>query len=269
MQQQHKIETIALPGGRADVFLQRFVLPDEAEGLRPPVIICPGGGYFVIGTSEGEPVARRFIAAGYAPFILHYSIAKSARFDRGAHPPLLAVQDLGEAAACVLARAEEWGLDAERLVLAGFSAGGHVTATYIGESISALPSLPLPAAALLVYPLIRQNPLHVRHPGESPDADDVRGLQSYYMFGLEGPSDEDLAVFDAAHRVATGWPPTFLYHSRDDQMVPFESSERLDAVLTQHGVPHVFHAADEGIHAHPFEHDEWWQPFIDWLGSTL
>ena len=42
---------------------------------RPAVLILPGGGYFRTSAREMEPVALRFLARGYAAFVLEYSCA--------------------------------------------------------------------------------------------------------------------------------------------------------------------------------------------------
>ncbi|MDR0817867.1 MAG: alpha/beta hydrolase [Clostridiales Family XIII bacterium] len=266
---KYTIERVALPDEPDSVFLTRYI-PGGGQAICPPVVICPGGGYFTIGTSEGDPVARRFLAAGYAPFILNYSILKDARFDRNAHPPIKAVSDLAKAFSVIRSHSQAWHLDKDRLILAGFSAGGHVAATYLGEATGAMPGLILPKAVLLSYPLISQNKLNKeQYSGRAPDPDDVRSLIYYYMFGEEGPSAEDEAAFDAANRVAPGWPDTFLYHSIPDEMVPYESSVRLDRIFTDNGIPHKFYTAEMGVHAHPFEYDIWWEPFLEWLSETI
>ncbi len=54
-------------------------LPDnfdriDPERKRPCVLICPGGGYRWRVTREGEPIALRFLAAGFNAFVLEYSL---------------------------------------------------------------------------------------------------------------------------------------------------------------------------------------------------
>jgi acetyl esterase/lipase len=47
------------------------------SSIRPAVIICPGGGYSFKSDREGEPIAMRFLAAGFHAFVLQYSVAPS------------------------------------------------------------------------------------------------------------------------------------------------------------------------------------------------
>ena len=96
---------------------------EPAEGhvprALPAVLICPGGAYEFVSAREAEPVAKPYFAAGYHVFILDYAVGKNARDFR----PLL---QLSAAMLHLRAHAEEWRLDAERIAVCGFSAGGHL-----------------------------------------------------------------------------------------------------------------------------------------------
>ena len=54
---------------------------------RPCILLCPGGGYSARSHREDEVVAAQYLAAGFATFILHYSVGENAKnfqqfFDR-------------------------------------------------------------------------------------------------------------------------------------------------------------------------------------------
>ena len=51
---------------------------------RGGVVVLPGGAYLYHGTSEGEPVAAAFAAAGFNAYVLRYSIGKHATFPNSA-----------------------------------------------------------------------------------------------------------------------------------------------------------------------------------------
>ena len=42
---------------------------------RPAVLLCPGGGYRTLSTREDQPIAMKYLAAGFHVFVLHYSLA--------------------------------------------------------------------------------------------------------------------------------------------------------------------------------------------------
>ena len=45
------------------------------ERVRPVIVICPGGGYEWVSEREAEPIALKFVGAGYHAVVLHYSVA--------------------------------------------------------------------------------------------------------------------------------------------------------------------------------------------------
>ena len=58
--------------------LTTYILDDIGRGVttRPAVIVCPGGGYWGCSKIEGEPIAMRFIAAGFHAFVIRYSVTE-------------------------------------------------------------------------------------------------------------------------------------------------------------------------------------------------
>ena len=103
--------------------LTSYILTPEAiEWLvRPAVIICPGGGYSWTSSREAEPVAMKFLAAGFHCFILDYAIAPTG------WPA--ACCELSKAVSYVRSIADEYGIDKNKVFVCGFSAGGHLAAS--------------------------------------------------------------------------------------------------------------------------------------------
>ena len=102
-------------------------IPDNYEQIninrkRPTVIICPGGGYAGTSPREAEAIAFRFIAADFNAVVVRYSCSP-ARF------PCQLIE-LAWAFAKVRENADEWNVDLDKLVVLGFSAGGHLAASY-------------------------------------------------------------------------------------------------------------------------------------------
>jgi acetyl esterase/lipase len=116
-------------------------LPDPALANGTAVIVCPGGGFrFLSIESEGTEVARWLNARGVAAFVLKYRLVPTATSEEDfvaqmqvfesdkplwAHDPI-AVADGLQAIRLVRARAAEWKIDAKRIGIVGFSAGGAV-----------------------------------------------------------------------------------------------------------------------------------------------
>lgn len=118
-------------------------LPAPALANGTAVIVCPGGGHqFLSIESEGTDVARWLNARGVAAFVLKYRVMPTAARDEDftaqiftifqSDKPMrahnsIAVMDGKQAIRLVRTRAAEWGIDAERIGILGFSAGGAVT----------------------------------------------------------------------------------------------------------------------------------------------
>ena len=155
------------------------VLPDDPETTRAAVIVVPGGGFqFVSMDNEGYPIADWLAERGIAAFILKYRVMRTPEDAAGfqAHmgrlfapqpgdEPVdiregipLAVADAQVALDLVRSRADEWGFDADKVGMLGFSAGamtslGVVTAEdttaprpdFIGYIYGAMLAVDLPA----------------------------------------------------------------------------------------------------------------------------
>ncbi|MDD5727363.1 MAG: polysaccharide deacetylase family protein [Victivallales bacterium] len=89
--------------------------------LRPAVLVIPGGGYgCVCGSTEGEPVARRFNELGFQAFVLNYRVAP--------HRFPVPQQDAMRAMKVIRYYAESWRVKADNIAVCGFSAGAHLAA---------------------------------------------------------------------------------------------------------------------------------------------
>lgn len=124
-----------------DVYLPDYSSEMPHREKRPGILVIPGGAYRMCSDREAEPVATEFIRAGYAAFVLRYSLNENSAFPR----PL---NDAEEALELIRANAEEWGLYPDRIAAIGFSAGGHLTA-----SLSTMGRV-RPDAQILGYPCI-------------------------------------------------------------------------------------------------------------------
>jgi acetyl esterase/lipase len=112
-------------------------LPPATRNSRTAVIVAPGGGFRMLSiNSEGTDVAHWLAARGIAAFVLKYRIVQqpgpdysmAARlnefdFDVAGGP---GVADGTQAIRMIRDRADEYGIDPNRMVFIGFSAGAHV-----------------------------------------------------------------------------------------------------------------------------------------------
>lgn len=124
----------------------------SATAATPTVIICPGGGYQILAINkEGTEVAAWLNTLGITGIVLKYRVPKNRDG---------ALQDIQRAVRLVRARQKEWNIDAARVGVMGFSAGGHLCARLsTTHGTAAYPPLDdvdrldgRPDFAVLVYP---------------------------------------------------------------------------------------------------------------------
>ncbi|HYJ46070.1 MAG TPA: alpha/beta hydrolase [Pyrinomonadaceae bacterium] len=229
--------------------------PEKATGAA--IVICPGGGYEHLSDREGRPVAEWLNSVGVAAFVLKYRIGP-----RYHHPAPL--EDAARALRTVRARAKEWGLDAARIGILGFSAGGHLASTAgthfdAGKADSPDPVERMssrPDLMVLIYPVITMRA--ATHAGSKRN-----------LLG-ENPAPELVALLSNDEQVTKQTPPTFLVHTFTDATVPLENSLLFVAALRRAGVPLEFHLYERGRHGFALGDGDpalssWTARCADWL----
>ncbi|WP_134701370.1 alpha/beta hydrolase [Ammoniphilus sp. YIM 78166] len=206
----------------------------ESEQPSGAVIICPGGGYTRRANHEGEPVAKWLNSLGISAFVLHYRVHPYK------HPvPLM---DAQRAIRVVRNYAKEWNIDASRVGILGFSAGGHLASTagtcFDSGNLAAEDPIDRicsrPDLMILCYPVITFG--EYRHQGSQ---DNLLGEQA---------SEELRNQLSTERRVTPDTPPTFLWHTMDDASVPVENSFLFASALRKHQVPVELHCYESGRH---------------------
>lgn len=224
-----KIECRAEPA-RKKVRLDAYTVGKNA----PSVLILPGGAYNMISDSnEGKPIAESLQARGYNAFVLWYRVGAAARYPA----PML---DVARAMQFLQSRTDEFGVEENRIALLGSSAGGHLAA-YFGAQYKLFArkyegeDYPLrPAALVLSYPVITMGKL-------------THALSRRRLLGLFSGKKEQAAA-SVEQLVSAEYPPTFLWHNKDDASVDYRNSQMLADALEQYGVPHELHLYPTGGH---------------------
>lgn len=217
--------------------LHTYVLDNYPElqpfKKRPAVLICPGGGYEFTSFREGEHIAIRMNACGFNAFILKYS-CKPAVFPA---PQL----EVAKAVSIIRENAAAWHVDPKKVVVAGFSAGGHLAAslgvfwkkTFLTEALGLKSARIRPDALLLSYPVITS--------GEFAHRGSFRAL-------LAEKHDELLETVSLEKQVSGSTPPAFIWHTFEDVSVPVENALLFASALRRHAVPFELHIYRNGAH---------------------
>ena len=255
-----KSKTILLYEGRSDVSLTTYILQDSPELLagkrRPAILVCPGGGYFNCSDREAEPIALRFAAMGYHAFVLRYSTyCEGGSFpdlskplpvrERDLHPAPL--RDIGKAMRLICENAERWLVDPERIAVCGFSAGGHNAAMYATRWQDD-PENPRPAAAILGYPLTDYVIKPELEKRMDPAANSFHRASDTAFLGTPDPSPEQREDVSPARHVTRDTPPTFLWATSADELVPVQHSLQMAMALSDAGIPYELHIFEQGPH---------------------
>jgi acetyl esterase/lipase len=249
----------ALGTDEADIPALTVFLPRTVAAGTPAVIVCPGGGYVRLASNhEGRQVASFLNSLGLAAFVL-----RSRLGPRYHHPVELG--DVQRAIRLVRARAGAWNLDAARIGVMGFSAGGHLamSASTMADAGKAGAADPIdrvssrPDFAVLGYPVISMTEAWT-HQGSKT--------------ALLGPNpDPALAAQLSGERAVTkDTPPTFLFHTNADTTVPAENSVSYYLALRRASVPAELHIFEKGAHGVGLANDdtalsEWSKLLANWL----
>lgn len=204
----------------------------RADEMRPTILICPGGGYGMCSEREAEPIALKFLNWGFNAIVLRYSCA----------PHRFPVQLCEVAAAFeeIYKNANEWHCDTQKIGIIGFSAGGHLAAHYSNayncdEVRKVFPESKKPNFSVLCYPVI--------------SADETFAHKGSFINLLgEYPVDAEVEKFSCDKLVTTDTPPTFIWHTAEDQSVPVKNSLVYAEALAYNSVPFSLHIYPYGVH---------------------
>ncbi len=223
------------------------------------IIVLPGGGYSHLSDiKEGSDVAKWLNSLGISAFVVKYRLGMKY------HQPNQLL-DAARAMRTVRSRAKEWQLDANRIGILGFSAGGHLAST-LGthfdagradakdeiERVSSRPDL-----MILLYPVITMG--EFTHNGSKLN-----------LLG-EKPTPEMIKQYSNELQVTKDTPPTFLAHAVTDTAVPVENSLMFVEALRKAKIPFELHLYEQGPHGFGLAPTmpvlaSWTDRCADWLG---
>lgn len=209
----------------------RLFLKDGAKSL---VVICPGGGYEMKAFQhEGYDIAEYFNSLNISAMVLDYRVT----------PYMYPAPQFDAKRAIRFARfyADKYGYDKDKIGIMGFSAGGHLAACLgtiwddfeydIKDEIDKESGRP--DFMILCYPVISfVNNAHLN--------------SRFILIGHEQNRFAESLSLET--RVTKDTPPTFIWHTADDEGVPVENSLNLAVSLSKCQVPYEMHIYKSGEH---------------------
>ncbi len=203
------------------------------------VLVLPGGGYGHLAPHENIVIAERCNRAGFHAAALNYSLAPDHH-----HPQM--IHDAQRATRMLRTHANQWGIDASKIAVIGFSAGGHLAATLAvhaktftcaDDDLASTVSAQVDAAVLCYAVIDLIDPANA-HVGSRQN-----------LLGPDRDHDKKLADLLSPNRhVNDQTPPTFLWHTCDDHGVPVGNAFAFAQACRAHRVPCELHAYETGKH---------------------
>lgn len=222
------------------------------ERNRPMIVICPGGGYEHVSPREGEAIALQFMTTGAHAAVLRYDVS-----GQGAEFPQHLLE-LSASVAYVRKHAAEYCIDPDKILLAGFSAGGHLAASlgcfwkekWLEELMQAETGATMkdyqPNGEILAYPVITSG--EFAHRGSFVKIMGSEAEQGYAPLGLSALELEEKLSLE--NQVTSDFPQTFMWHTFEDGAVPLENSLFFAEALRKAGVNFEYHVFPHGGHGY-------------------
>lgn len=231
-------------------------LPDNSEKIeagrkRPTVVICPGGGYHGTSDREAEPIAFQFIAADCNAVVVRYSCAP-ANFP-------CQIMEVAWAVSKIRENAEEWNVDLDKIAVMGFSAGGHLAASYgvhwnkdfVKEYFGFKEAENKPNGMILCYPVITG--------GEKAHRGSFNNL-----LGDKKDDPRMLDFLSCEKQVSEDTPKAFIWHTFEDEAVPVENSLLMANALAEKKINTELHIYPQGWHGLSLCNDLVYKTTIDY-----
>lgn len=174
-------------------------------------LVLPGGGYQLLSNRESAPVGTKLNMEGYNTAILYYSCKPLIPYKEG----LQALELLSK--------------DFPNIVVFGFSAGGHL-ASLLATS-EAKYNL---KAAVLCYPVITLKKFTHEDTAKA--------------FLGNNDNEDNRNLYSSELRVNETTVPTFIWTTRDDEIVPVENTLLMEASLNKYHIRNKVIVFDSGVH---------------------
>ncbi len=233
--------------------------PSENKKSDTTFVIFAGGAYMVRSEYEGDGYAKYLNKAGYDAFVCEYRVSP-------AHFPI-ELLDARRAVRTVRHNAGKYGINKNKIIVIGSSAGGNLCALlstytkpieYEGadeiDNESALPN-----GCVLCYPVI--------------SLVDFEGTDCNTRGFLLGDRMELAKELSPELHVSEVTPPTFIWHVSDDGVTCLNSYVYAKA-LSEHNIPcemHIFPKGGHGLgiadgvpYSNPYVH-QWTKLLEDWV----
>lgn len=218
--------TYASEAGFRPLTLDLYLPPPRFDGPRPLVVFVHGGGW-AVGTPRYAAVYRNWperlaslAAQGYVVAAPSYRLSGEARFPAAFH-------DIQASIRWLRSKAQAFGVDRERVLIWGESAGGHLAALVAAcceDSARANGESACVQGAVVWY-------------GITDLLSQDFGDMDRNFLGCAGDCDELRRQASPVHQVGPDAAPFLILHGTADRVVPYRQAQLLQQALQRKKVP--------------------------------
>jgi acetyl esterase/lipase len=201
----------------------------KVSDKRPCFLIIHGGGWTGMEPRRMFPFAAHFAKLGMVGISVQYRLASTKTgvtvFD--------CVKDARSSMRYVRAHAAELGIDPQKIITSGGSAGGHLAAATalfddVNEDTDDLKVSPVPNALVLLFPVIDTS------------------TEGYGNAKI----GERWKEISPVHHVRAGVPPTIIFHGTADPTTPFKGAKLFQEEMTKAGNRCELDVNEGGVHGY-------------------
>lgn len=217
-----------------------------SSGTHPAVLVCPGGSYTWLNIEGEGHAVFDWLSRDITPLGRSIVVVLRYRLPTATQPWPAPLEDLETALKhlCVTDARVRWGIDPNRIVLLGFSAGAHLAA-----QVAATPT-PRLAAVVLLYPPAYDGP-----PGQSIDT--LKGIR--HALRIDNGLDHGVTLAENATSSVLSQgvvpcsssllPPFYIVSSTNDRVCPpIDHADRVVAALHELGARIEYQRQRLGAH---------------------
>ena len=161
------------------------------------------------------------------------------------------LDDIDAALAVIKEKGAEVGVNIDRVLLTGDSAGGHLSLLYAYARKNSAPVTPVAVISNSgPTDLYDDNFYHNNALGDEAAISDLMSKACGQRFTYAEKAKAEAALYSVSPiaYVSADSVPTVINHGNADSIVPFSNALTLDALLTQYGVEHVLNVYNGADH---------------------
>ena len=253
--------------------------PEELTPGRPGVVLIHGGAWGSGQAKDLDAEGRLIAREGWVAFSINYRLA-----DQSSSPWPDELTDVQRAIRWISAHAEDYGVDNQKLVAMGLSAGGHLasllgelgtTVDGIGRTIQD-PNPPAQVKAVVALSPPTEPMGLVSTDGDvPPDCTDNKICTRFWRLPLVTnfigcTPAECPKSYDQASLVSRATPDTvpIWFANSTSEIVGLPQAKAFDEALTNVGVDHHFELLDGTAHADEYR-SRVWNPMMEWTAAKV